>query len=230
MTQRQGPVAVSAAVLSADESQRYFGAGLADQGIQAIWLSDENNGDATLYYLPVTTDPTYFSPSEAAQLLHEWWSAKANTATDTILAQDAMPDAIPPHQTAAGFVLTHREGGLKFVNAGFVGGGQQFDFRFVLPLGGRTYAMQKVDFNGLYSPGTIEALDSRSFAQGWSSCLAARPTRRAKHWAIRSISSSSAAAQTRFFHLSCGDGGWTNPSIFTACTGRCARSCSVPSI
>ncbi len=159
MTQRQGPVTVSAAVLSADESQRYFGAGLADQGIQAIWLSDENNGDATLYYLPVTTDPTYFSPSEAAQLLHEWWSAKANTATDTILAQDAMPDAIPPHQTAAGFVLTHREGGLKFVNAGFVGGGQQFDFRFVLPLGGRTYAMQKVDFNGLYSPGTIEALD-----------------------------------------------------------------------
>ncbi len=29
----------------------------------------------------------------------------------------------------------------------------------MLPLGGRTYAVQKVDFNSLYSPGTIEALD-----------------------------------------------------------------------
>ena len=202
---------VSAAVLSADEDQRYFGAGLADQGIQAIWLSVENSADATLYYLPVTTDPSYFSPSEAAQLLREWWSDKANTATDSILAQDAMPDVIPPRQTAAGFVLTHREGGLKFINAGFVGGGQQFDFRFVLPLGGRTYAVQKVDFNGLYSPGTIEALDLAELRARWSSCLAARPTRRAKHWAIRSISLSSAAAQKRFFHLSCGDGGWTNP-------------------
>ncbi len=159
MTQRQGPVTVSAAVLSADESQRYFGAGLADQGIQAIWLSVENGSDATLYYLPVTTDPSYFSPSEAAQLLREWWSDKANTATNTVLVRDAMSDIVPPHQTAAGFVLTHREGGLKFINAGFVGGGQQFDFRFVLPLGGRTYAVQKVDFSGLYPPGTIEAID-----------------------------------------------------------------------
>jgi hypothetical protein len=159
MTQRQGLVTVSAAVLSADENQRHFGAGLADAGIEAIWLSVENSSDATLYYLPVTTDPSYFSPSEAAQLLHVWWSGKANTATDEVLAHDSMPDVILPRQTAAGFVLTHREGGLKFVNASFVGGGQQFDFRFVLPLGGRTYAVQKVDFNSLYSPGTIEAID-----------------------------------------------------------------------
>ena len=48
---------------------------------------------------------------------------------------------------------------MKFLNAGFVGGGQQLDFRFVLPLGGRNYAVQKVDFSGLYPPGTIEAID-----------------------------------------------------------------------
>ena len=53
MTQRQGPVTVSAAVLSADEGQRYFGAGLADQGIQAIWLSVENSGDATGARMPI---------------------------------------------------------------------------------------------------------------------------------------------------------------------------------
>jgi hypothetical protein len=159
ITQRQGPVTLRAAVLSDDESQRYFGAGLADEGIQAVWLSVDNGSDATLYYLPVTTDPNYFSPPEAAQLLHVWWSGEANAAIDTVLARDAMPDIIPPHQTSAGFVLTHREGGLKFLNAGFVEPSQQFDFRFVLPLEGRTYAVQKVDFSGLYPPGAIEAVD-----------------------------------------------------------------------
>jgi len=158
-TQRQGPVTVRASVLSDDESQRYFGAGLADEGIQAIWLSVENNSDVTLYYLPVTTDPNYFSPPEAAQVLNTWWSSEANAATDAVLARDAMPDVIPPRQTAAGFVLTHREGGLKFLNASFVGAGQQFDFRFVLPISGLTYAVQKVDFSGLYAPGTTEAVD-----------------------------------------------------------------------
>ena len=162
MTQRQGPVTVSAAVLSDDESRRYFGAELADEGIQAVWLSVENSGDATLYYLPVTTDPSYFSPSEATQQLRIWWSGIANTATDTVLARDAMPDIIPPRQAAAGFVLTHREGGLKFLSAGFVGGGQQFDFPFVLPLGGRNYAVQKIDLSNLRPPGTIDAVDLAS--------------------------------------------------------------------
>ena len=159
MTQRQGPVAVSAAVLSDEESRRYFGAELADEGIQAVWLSVENSGDATLYYLPVTTDPSYYTPSEAAQLLRAWWSGEANIATDKVLARDAMPDIIFPRQSAAGFVLTHREGGLKFLNASFVGAGQQLDLRFVLPLGGRNYAVQKVDFSALHPPGTIEAVD-----------------------------------------------------------------------
>ncbi len=162
MTQRQGPVTVSAAVLSDDESRRYFGAELADEGIQAVWLSVENSGDATLYYLPVTTDPSYYAPSEAAQLLRSWWSDEANIATDAVLARDAMPYIILAHQSAAGFVLTHREGGLKFLNASFVGAGRQLDFRFVLPLGGRSYAVQRIDFNGLHPPGTIEAIDLAS--------------------------------------------------------------------
>ena len=70
-----------------------------------------------------------------------------------------MPNIIPPRQTAAGFVLTHREGGIKFLNAGFVGGGRQLDFRFVLPLGGRNYAVQKIELSNLRAPGTIEAVD-----------------------------------------------------------------------
>jgi hypothetical protein len=49
---------------------------------------------------------------------------------------------------------------LKFLRASFVGSGQQFDFRFVIPLGGRTYAAQKVDFSAL--PTNSEDVDLTS--------------------------------------------------------------------
>jgi LssY C-terminus len=158
-TQQQGPVTVRSAVLSDDESQRYFGVALADEGIQAVWLSVENGNDKPLYYLPATTDPNYFAPREAAQLFHRWWAGKANTDLDELFARVAMPDIIRPRGTAEGFVLTHREGGIKFLNASFIGAGQQFDFRFILPLERATYAVQNVDFNNLYPPGTVEAVD-----------------------------------------------------------------------
>jgi hypothetical protein len=159
VAQQQGPVTVRAAVLTDDESQRYFGVALADEGIQAVWLSVENGGDFTLHYLPVTTDSDYFTPPEVARLFHGWWPGEANSELDALFVKEAMPDAIAPRQTASGFVLTHREGGLKFLRLGFIGGGEQFDFRFVIPLDAVTYAVQKVDLNRTYPPGLIEEVD-----------------------------------------------------------------------
>lgn len=53
---RQDAVTVRAAVLTDDESQRYFGASLADHGIQAIWLAVDNAGESVLEFLPIVTD------------------------------------------------------------------------------------------------------------------------------------------------------------------------------
>lgn len=69
-----------------------------------------------------------------------------------------MPEVILPGKVS-GFVLTHREGGLKFIQAGFAAGGQELLFRFVLPIGGVAYAVQKVDFGDLYTPDMIEQVD-----------------------------------------------------------------------
>jgi hypothetical protein len=159
MTQQRGPVIVRAVVLTDHESQQYFGVALADEGVQAVWLSVENTGDAALHYLPVTTDSNYFTASEVARLFHSWWPTESNAELDALFAREAMPDVIPPRQTGVGFVLTHREGGLKFLNIGFIGAGQQFNFRFVLPLDRVTYAVQKVDFGSIYSRGSIEEVD-----------------------------------------------------------------------
>ena len=116
---QQGAVTVRAAVLTDDESEHYFGASLADQGIQAVWLSVDNAGDLLLRFLPIITDPNYFSAPEVERLLHAWWRGSANASTASAVARSPMPEVIPQKQAASGFVFTHREGGLKLFEVGF---------------------------------------------------------------------------------------------------------------
>ncbi len=138
-----------AAVLGDDESLRFFGAPLADKGMQAVWLDVKNDSDATLYYLPATTDADYYTPPEASRIFRAFWSGEADQKRELLFAREAMPEVIAAGQKASGFVLTHREGGVKFVRAGFVGLGKQLNFRFVIQLGSKLYAAQNVDFNAL---------------------------------------------------------------------------------
>src|SRR5450631_4383508 len=104
--QQQGQITVRAAVLGDDESNRYFGVALADQGIQAVWLSVENGGDGTLYYLPATTDADYYTPPEASRLFKAWLPGEADKQRERLFTQEAMPDVVAPGQKASGFVLT----------------------------------------------------------------------------------------------------------------------------
>ncbi|PYK09202.1 MAG: hypothetical protein DME65_12540, partial [Verrucomicrobia bacterium] len=53
---QQGAVTVRAAVLTDDESERHFGASLADHGIQVVWLGVDNASDLRLRFLPIITD------------------------------------------------------------------------------------------------------------------------------------------------------------------------------
>jgi LssY C-terminus len=156
---QQGAVTVRTAVLTDDESQRYFGASLADHGIQAIWLSVNNAGESRLEFLPIVTDPDYYSEAEVEQLLHAWWRGSANASIKAAVAQAPVPDVIPQKQTAAGFVFTHREGGLKLFSVGFETGSEELLFRFALPVRGASYAIEKVDFRNIYPPGAVEDVD-----------------------------------------------------------------------
>jgi len=156
----QGAVTVRAAVLTDNESERYFGASLADHGIQVVWLSVDNASDLRLRFLPIVTDPNYFSAPEVERLLRVWWrSSAANASIASVVAQSPVPDVIAQKRTAAGFVFTHREGGLKLFEVGFETDRQMLRFRFVLPVGGSSYAVEKVDFASIYPPGTVEAVD-----------------------------------------------------------------------
>ena len=70
-----------------------------------------------------------------------------------------MPDIIPQRQAAAGFVFTHREGGLKLFGGGFETGSEELLFRFALPVRGGSYAIERVDFSNIYPPGSVEDID-----------------------------------------------------------------------
>jgi len=156
---QQGEVTVRAAVLTDEESERYFGASLADHGIQVVWLSVDNAGDLRLRFLPIVTDPNYFSAPEVERLLRVWWRGSANASIALVVAQAPMPEVVPQKKTATGFVFTHREGGLKLLEVGFETDRQMLRFRFVLPVGDSSYAIEKVDFGSIYPPGAVEAVD-----------------------------------------------------------------------
>jgi hypothetical protein len=156
---QQGAVTVRAAVLTDDESNRYFGASLADHGIQAVWLSVDNASGLLLRFLPIVTDPNYFSAAEVERLLRVWWRGGANASIAEVVSRAPVPDVIPQKRTVAGFVFTHREGGLKLLEVGFATDRAMLRFRFVLPVGGFSYTIQKVDFASIYPPGAVEAVD-----------------------------------------------------------------------
>jgi LssY-like putative type I secretion system component LssY len=170
---QQDAVTVRAAVLTDDESERYFGASLADHGIQVVWLSVDNASDLRLRFLPIVTDPNYFSAPEVERILHGWWRSRSNEAIAAAVMKSPMPDVIPQKQTAAGFVFTHREGGLKLLEVGFETDRRVLQFRFVLPIGG-SYAIEKVDFGNIYATGTVEAVDIATLREklGQLSCCA----------------------------------------------------------
>jgi len=156
---QQGAVTVRAAVLTDDESERYFGAALADHGLQVVWLNVDNASDLPLRFLPIVTDPNYFSAPEVERLLRIWWRGSTNASIASVVAQSPMSDVIPQKRSATGFVFTHREGGLKLFEVGFETDRQILRFRFVLPVDGSSYAIEKVDFGSIYPPGTVEAVD-----------------------------------------------------------------------
>ena len=160
VVQQQDAVTVRVRALTDEEAQRHFGGSLARLGVQAVWIQIQNDGDISLRYLPILTDPDYFAPQEVAQQLHGWFSSANNARVDAVFERTSMPIYVPPHSATTGFVYTHADGGLKFVNVGLLGTGMQrsWRFRFIVPIPGREYAVQRVDFRGLYPPDTVENL------------------------------------------------------------------------
>src|SRR6185436_12000663 len=74
-TQTRGDIRVTVAVPTDEESSRLFDVPLADEGIQPVWLQVENGTDRPFWFLPLSLDPGYFTPLEAANRVRYRFSA-----------------------------------------------------------------------------------------------------------------------------------------------------------
>jgi hypothetical protein len=170
-TQDADGLRVSVAALTPGESRRYFGEDLDGKGVQPIWLRIENQNDYPVWYLPLGTDPSYFSPSEVAFMFHRSLPGGDNQRIDEYFLKSAFDGAVAPKSTTSGFVLTHRSEGEKYVNVQVFSSQKLKQFRFVAPVPGGKWDFQRVDLKTLYPPDKVVALD----LQGLRAALEALP-------------------------------------------------------
>ncbi len=156
LSQEQQGITVRTSVLTDDESRRYFGASTTAADAQPVWIQVQNVTEEPVLFVPILTDPAYFAPQEVAQRLHGWLSGRTNDLVDAAFQSNLMPYYVAAHRTASGFVYTHEDGGLKLLNVVLAGAERVRRFRFVVPVTGVQYAVQRVDFAGLYPPETIQ--------------------------------------------------------------------------
>lgn len=69
-TQKSADIEVTAAALSKRESQAFFGVRMARKGIQPVWVHIRNGSGRAWRLEPLSVDPTYYTPLEAAYVNH----------------------------------------------------------------------------------------------------------------------------------------------------------------
>jgi LssY C-terminus len=150
---------VSVSALGPDESRRSFGENLARDNIQPVWLAIDNDTDDTLFYLPVSTDPAYYSPYEVSYRFHGMFSHAENARRDAFFLERQIGFALPPHSHTTGFVYTTLDAGLKFVRVLIAGKGREETFSFVARVPGADFLGQKLSTDPPYPPAQMKDVD-----------------------------------------------------------------------
>jgi LssY C-terminus len=164
-TQSEGGVTISAAVLTAAESERVFGVPLEERGIQPVWLRIDNQSDQDYVFVPAGLDPNYYSPQEVAWASRSGFSKESRLAMETFFDQQRLRGYIPRHTTAEGYVHTTLDQGVKYVSVQlyYLGGRQQFDFGIEPP--GFDADYRRVDFNAVVPPGSRRHVSSEELRE-----------------------------------------------------------------
>jgi len=109
-------VQVAAAVLSAEDSRRMFGADVNDTGVQPVWVEVRNQTPEPLWLLSPGTDPDYFSPLEVAWSMHKRLGGEANARMDDHFHRLGFRSPVPPGETRAGVLFVNPERLTRLLN------------------------------------------------------------------------------------------------------------------
>ena len=110
-----GPLTVSVAALSAEESAAVYGVPLAEKGIQPVWVEVENRDQVPYWLMFPGLDPNFFPASEAAEAMAGVGGQSTLAKLDARFQALAFSNPVPPGRTASGFVLTNLHEGVKLV-------------------------------------------------------------------------------------------------------------------
>jgi hypothetical protein len=156
-----GPVRVTVAALSPQESRAVFGVHMALQGIQPVWVRVENGDTLPLFYLRAGTDPEWFSPFEVYWLNRFWAPRAANHRLRNRLYQHLFTNPVPAGERKEGFVFTRLDEGVKSIDLDLVGVGEvAYSFNFSATVPGFRGDYEATAGRDLYPPDSIVWLES----------------------------------------------------------------------
>ncbi len=166
---------VSVSALGAEEARRSFGAPLSRYGIQPIWIDIRNDTEQPFYYLPVATDPDYFSPYEVSFRTHGLLSFAANAQRDAFFLSRQIATSVPPRGHVSGFVYGEFDAGVKYVRVWLAAKARLEKFDFVVDVPGPAFVGESVRLQDLYPgrPIVDQSLDGlRNSLAGAPCCTA----------------------------------------------------------
>jgi hypothetical protein len=164
----EGDVRVTAAVPSAGEAKALFGVPLYKRGIQPVWFEIENRRESPVQLLPISVDPEYFTPLEAA-FISQLGETSPRSGIDYEFFSRSIPVRVEPGGERRGFVFTHVDEGTKGFNVDVVSDRDLFQFTFFVNVPGLRADHHTVDFETLYAEeeivehdeaGLIESLEA----------------------------------------------------------------------
>jgi len=150
LTQTNGPIVASVAVLSRKEAEKKFGLPLHKKDIQPVWLRLENTGTNECYFLPAGLDAEYHPASEVAYMYRKFLAGKYNRRVSEVMQSNAIPMLLASNSTSTGFVFSNYDPGAKHVQVDVVGEGAHYRLEFSVPVPGKRFDYQRVDFESLY--------------------------------------------------------------------------------
>jgi len=162
VTQRDGGVEVTAAVLSARESRALFGTALARSGIQPVWIEVKNAEEVPYWLLAAGLDADYFSAREAAHLRHSKFAPSANRQMDEFFDQSQFRSPVLPGTRGAGFVFANLDEGTKPVAIDLVAPrhGAVKSFTYFLRVPGLRTDASRLDLDRIYRRESVARLET----------------------------------------------------------------------
>jgi LssY C-terminus len=163
LTQTDGGMTVTVAVLSAKESRALFGTDLARSGIQPVWVEVKNEETVPYWLLTAGLDADYFSAREAAWVRHTWLAGSANRQMDEFFDQVQFRSPVPPGTTRSGFVFSNLDEHTKPVAVDLIARhGSAKSFTFFAPVPGLKTDISRLDLERMYQPAEIIRLQTEA--------------------------------------------------------------------